>query len=78
MKVKSIRTLEAKSRFSELLRQVQKGVRYRITRHGKPVAELRPIPSSKKHPKAGFAKGTFTFVVADFEAPLRDFKEYSR
>lgn len=36
-------TYEAKSRFSELLRQVREGQRVVISYHGKPVAELRPF-----------------------------------
>ncbi len=36
-------TYEAKSRFSELLRLVRAGQIVKITYHGEPVAELRPI-----------------------------------
>lgn len=35
---------EAKNRFTHLLDQVEEGQRVIITRHGKPVAELRPLP----------------------------------
>ncbi len=34
---------EAKTRLSELLEDVRKGARYVITRHGQPIAELRPV-----------------------------------
>lgn len=34
---------EAKTRLSELLEEVRKGARYVITRHGQPIAELRPV-----------------------------------
>jgi len=73
-----IGTLEAKTRFSELLNAVQRGQRFRITKHGKPIAELGPIERPRKRPKAGFAKGTFTHIARDFDAPLEDFLEYMR
>jgi len=33
----------AKTRLAELLKRVQLGERFIITRHGKPIAELRPV-----------------------------------
>lgn len=78
MKVKEIGTLEAKSKLSQLLAEVQAGQRFFITKHGKRVAELGPVRSSKKRPAPGFAKGTFTYVSADFDAPLVDFGEYEK
>ncbi|ACY49759.1 type II toxin-antitoxin system Phd/YefM family antitoxin [Rhodothermus marinus] len=39
---------EAKTRFSELLRRVEKGERFVITRHGLPVAVLEPISFRRK------------------------------
>lgn len=33
------------------------------------------VKSTKKHPKAGFLKGTFK-MSEDFDEPLEDFKEY--
>ena len=35
---------EAKNKFTHLLDRVEEGERVVITRHGKPVAELRPDP----------------------------------
>ena len=77
MKTESVGTLEAKTRLSEILQDVQAGVCYRITKHGKPVAELRPISDKPRKLKAGFAKGAFTHVAEDFDAPLDDFADYS-
>ncbi len=37
-------TSEAKSRFSEVMRQVRSGRTVRVSWRGKPVAEIRPIP----------------------------------
>ena len=34
---------EAKTRLSELLERVREGESFTITRHGQPIAELRPI-----------------------------------
>ena len=75
--VKQIGTLEAKTRLSELLAEVERGQRFQITRHGKVIAELGPASAPKKGKrKLGFAKGTFTYIAPDFDAPLEDFREY--
>jgi prevent-host-death family protein len=77
MNVKQVGTLEAKTRFSELLAEVEKGQRFQITRHGKPVAELGPAPRAKKGKrKLGFAPGLIKYMAPDFDAPLEDFREY--
>jgi prevent-host-death family protein len=78
VKAKEIGTLEAKTRLSELLVQVQRGQSFFITRHGKRIAELGPVRADKKRPQPGFAKGTFTFVAPDFDAPLDDFHQYEQ
>lgn len=39
----TIGTYAAKTKFSELLERVEKGEHVTITRHGKPVAEIRPV-----------------------------------
>jgi len=39
---------EAKAKFSELLRRVEKGERFVITKHGVPVAVLEPISSRRR------------------------------
>lgn len=78
VKVNEIGTLEAKTRFSELLAEVERGQRFFITRHGKRVAELGPARALRKGPRPGFAKGTFTYVAPDFDEPLEDFRDYER
>ncbi len=45
-------TYEAKSRFSELMRQVRQGKRILISYHGKPVAELRPLERAETEQEA--------------------------
>jgi prevent-host-death family protein len=77
MKVKQVGTLEAKTRLSELLTQVQRGQRFHITKHGKPIAELAPLAAeTKTKRKLGFAPGLITYMAPDFDAPLEDFRQY--
>jgi len=40
---KEYSTYDAKARFSEILRKVREGQTVRITYHGNPVAEIRPL-----------------------------------
>lgn len=77
MKVQETGIFEAKTHLSELIERVQKeGITYRITKRGKPVAEIRPIPSIKPPLKAGFGKGSVLKIAPDFDEPLSDFREY--
>ena len=39
---------EAKAKFSELLRRVEKGERFVITKHGVPVAVLEPVSPGRR------------------------------
>ena len=43
----NIGAFEAKNRLSELLQQVEAGESFVITKHGRPVASLAPIPPNK-------------------------------
>ena len=57
MKVESIGTFEAKTRFSELIEKVQRGQVFCITKRGKPVARLvggddKPVRREAKKPSA--------------------------
>ncbi|MCY4626640.1 MAG: type II toxin-antitoxin system prevent-host-death family antitoxin [Acidobacteria bacterium] len=54
---------EAKTHLPKLLARVQQGQRFVITRHGRPVAELRPVGSrSREEIQAAIA------WLADFQA----------
>ncbi|NJK92732.1 MAG: type II toxin-antitoxin system prevent-host-death family antitoxin [Blastochloris sp.] len=81
MKIQEIGIFESKTHLSELLEKVQKeGVTYRITKRGKPVAELRPLgePVKSLRPKCGYGKdlpGRY-YMAPDFNDPLEDFKDY--
>jgi prevent-host-death family protein len=49
--VKHLSASEAKAKFSELLDEVEQGETLIITRHGKPIAELKP-PDDVRRAKA--------------------------
>lgn len=70
-----IGAFEAKTRLSELLEKVTRGHVYRITRRGKPIAELRPVPATARRPAFGADRGRVS-IGSDFDAPLDDMKRY--
>ena len=76
MAIEEIGTLEAKTNLSALLNQVLEGKSFYLTRRGKRIAELRPVAPPSRARRAGFAKGTFTYIAPDFDAPLDDFADY--
>ncbi len=75
MDVLDIGAFEAKTRLSELLDHVSRGRVYRITKRGRPVAELRPIAKGTGRPVFGADRGRIA-MRADFDAPLADMKPY--
>lgn len=75
MDIEEIGAFEAKTRLSELLERVQRGHVYRITKRGKPVAELRPATSHERKPRFGEDRGRVV-IGDDFEDPLPDMKPY--
>ena len=75
MDIRNIGAFEAKTHLSELLEQVSRGRTYRITKRGRPVAELRPIASDTGRPTFGADRGRLT-LSDDFDAPLDDMKAY--
>lgn len=48
--------VEAKNRFTELIRAVEDGQEVVITRHGKPVAQIGPAPSTRRRVRLGAMK----------------------
>ena len=66
---------EAKTQLSTLLREVEGGAVITITRHGKPVAELRK-PVTKNNAQRGCLKSPNFYMADDFDAPLAEFAEY--
>jgi prevent-host-death family protein len=73
--IEEIGAFEAKTRLSELLDKVARGRVYRITKRGKPVAELRPVVDRTRRPRYGEDRGR-VIVGQDFEAPIDDFTGY--
>jgi prevent-host-death family protein len=69
---------EAKTHLSEMVAKVERGAVYRITRRGKPVAELRPIggEQAKVRLAFGYGAGTVPYIAPDFDAPLEDMRDY--
>lgn len=79
MKIREAGLFEAKTHLSEMVAKVARGgVAYRITRRGKPVAELRPIGGDTKKYRLpyGYGEGTVTHIAPDFDAPLDDLRDY--
>ena len=76
MKVKEIGAFEAKTHLSRLLEKVERGQVFRITRRGRPIAELRPLDRPSRL-RFGSDRATMT-IRDDFDAPLPEFGEYER
>lgn len=57
---------EAKAQFAELIRRAEAGEAVVITRHGRPVVELRPTAPLRPTGFLGAMKGQFT-VPDDFD-----------
>jgi prevent-host-death family protein len=77
MTIEEIGAFEAKTRLSELLERVSRGHVYRITRRGKPIAELRPIEEGTGRPRFGSDRGRVV-IADDFDAPLPEMQAYTR
>lgn len=73
--IKEVGAFEAKTHLSRLLDEVEKGQSIFITRHGRRVAEVIPVPA-RKTAKRGCAKGSGFYMAPDFDAPLEEFKDY--
>jgi antitoxin (DNA-binding transcriptional repressor) of toxin-antitoxin stability system len=74
--MKLIAAYEAKSRFSELLRQAAAGEVFIITRNGQKMAELRAFRSEKTARIRGMMKSEIPPLPAGFDDPLDIFAEY--
>jgi prevent-host-death family protein len=73
--IEEIGAFEAKTRLSELLDNVSRGRVYRITKRGRPVAELRPVSKGPGRPAFGADRGRIQ-MADDFDAPVEDLKRY--
>jgi prevent-host-death family protein len=77
MNQKTIGAFEAKTRLSELLEQVRNGQVYRISKRGRPIAELRPLTSPGGGRRFGSDRGRVT-VGDDFDEPLPGMEPYTK
>lgn len=76
--IAEIGAFEAKTKLSALLAQVEQGRSFYITKHGRRIAEVKPVASKRPHPKFGRGKGTVLYMAPDFDAPLDCFKDYMK
>lgn len=74
--IAEIGAFEAKTKLSALLAQVEKGKTFYITKHGRRVAEVKPVSPKRPRAKFGSGKGTVLHMAPDFDAPLTEFKDY--
>jgi len=66
----TVNVAEAKARFSEYLKRVERGETVVLARRNKPIAEIRPISKAAGHPRpTGLCFGEFQ-VPSDFDEPL--------
>jgi prevent-host-death family protein len=75
--ITEIGAFEAKTKLSALLAQVEKGKSFYITKHGRRVAEVKPVEKKRPRAKFGSGKGFLLYMAPDFDAPLEDFKDYA-
>jgi prevent-host-death family protein len=69
--MKTVNIGEAKTHFSRLVEEVNRGAEVVIAKAGKPVAKLVPIAEIERPRKLGLLKGKIK-ITADFDAPLPD------
>ena len=77
MNAKQVGIFEAKSQLSKLIDEVlQTGAPILLTKHGKPVVQLSPLPKASAQRLKGCAASPDFYMAEDFDAPLEDFAEY--
>lgn len=70
---------EAQAKLRQLIQQMAPGDVIVITEDQEPVAKLvseQTKPPRKQRPGPGLCKGMITYMAPDFDAPLKDMKEY--
>ena len=76
MKRRELGIFETKTHLSEIIQEVEKGIRFIITKRGRAVAELRPIEPEKLPLEKGCAANPRYRMSADFNEPLEDLGDY--
>jgi prevent-host-death family protein len=74
--MKQYNIAEAKSHFSELVRQALLGEEIVIAKDNKPLLRLLPVNNVKKKRTPGTAKGEILSISPDFDELPEEFKEY--
>ena len=71
---------EAQSRLTDLIHRLSPGEEVVITENDQPVARIVPTSAGAKKTarQLGTMKGSVLYMAPDFDAPLEDFKEYTR
>lgn len=69
---------EAKAKFSEVLRKVQRGQRVTITNRGKEVAEIRPVERQKQSVEERFKELQDLGIISQAAKPFTGFKPVAR
>jgi len=77
MKSKELGLFETKTHLSEIIRQVELGQSFIITRRGRVVAELRPANQDKPRMVAGSLANPGFSMADDFDALPDEMKEYT-
>jgi prevent-host-death family protein len=76
--MKSVGTFEGKTHFSALVEQAEHGETIIITRKGRPVAQLGPLPASREQPSAEEAYRKLLALNRPLGANLRELIEEGR
>ncbi|NBQ55519.1 MAG: type II toxin-antitoxin system Phd/YefM family antitoxin [Verrucomicrobia bacterium] len=75
--MKFVPSYEAKSKFSEILREASEGEVFVITRNGRRMAELRPCEGPEIRRKRGMMREKFGPVGEEFHESLEEFSSRS-
>jgi len=75
--MKFVPSYEAKSKFSEILREASEGEVFVITRNGRRMAELRPSEGPEIRRKRGMMREKFGPVGEEFHESLEEFSSRS-
>ncbi len=76
MKPTEIGIFDTKTRLSEIVQQVEQGQVFYVTKRGRRVAEIRPVPPAKTPLTKGCAASDAYWMADDFSEIPDDFKDY--